>query len=123
MIARKMEHVSESPEGNSRAAECEDRRKRSRMQVHWPLHFLSGNSTDIEKAVTRDLSSNGFYYIAKMPFVPGEVKMCILGVPTSYPRGDERMLWVECTIRIIRVQVCDGGSFGIGCRIVNYRFV
>jgi len=123
MSARSIEPVSEYPKTSRGPTESGDRRRRSRIQVHWPLRFLNGDTTDIVETVTRDLSSDGFYCLAKMPFVPGEFKACTLGVPTSHPRGNERVLSVECTVRIIRVQVLDDGLYGVGCRIEDYHFV
>lgn len=123
MSARSSEQVREYQETSGGRAECADRRKRSRIQVHWPLRFVNGETTDIVETVTRDLSSDGFYCLARIPFVPGEFKLCTLGVPTSHPRGDERVLSVECTVRIVRVHVRDDGSYGVGCRIEDYRFV
>jgi hypothetical protein len=93
------------------------------MQVHWPLRFLRCGVVDTVETVTSDLSSEGFYCLAKTPFVPGELKACTLGVPTNYPRRGERMLTVECKVRIVRIQLRDDGFYGLGCHIEDYRFV
>lgn len=122
MSGRSIEQVPGYQDMGYRPGECADRRKRSRLQVHWPLRFLDGDTADIVETVTRDLSSDGFYCLARMPFVPGEFKLCTLGVPTSHPRNTDRVLSVECTVRIIRVQAQEDGFYGIGCRIEDYRF-
>jgi hypothetical protein len=108
---------------SGRPAEGADRRKRTRMQVHWPLRFINGDTTGIVNTVTYDLSSDGFYCVTRLPFVPGELKVCALDVPTSHPKGDERIVSADCTVRIIRVEVLEDGLYGVGCRIENYRFV
>src|ERR1043165_3159323 len=75
MSARSIEQVPEHPKKNGRIG-CIERRRRSRIQVHWPVRFLNGETVDIVETVTRDLSSDGFYCLAKMLFVPGELKVC-----------------------------------------------
>ena len=100
-----------------------ERRKRVRIQVHWPLRFHNGKSMEAPETLTRDLSSGGFYCLTKMPFVPGEFRTCTLGVPTNYPRSTERLLSVECKVQVVRVQAEADGLFGVGFRIDDYRFL
>jgi hypothetical protein len=99
-----------------------DRRRRIRMQVHWPLVFSRPGNPVVE-TVTNNLSSDGFYCLANTTFVPGEVTECTLGVPTHNPRNGGRVLAVQCKVRVIRVEVLqENGMYGVGCRIEDYRF-
>ncbi len=100
-----------------------ERRKRLRMQVHWPVRFPGrGGALDGHETVTRDLSSDGFQCFAKVSCAPGESLMCILGVPTNDPQDAGRILQVKCKIRVVWVKQIDGG-YSMGCRIENYQFV
>ena len=101
-----------------------DRRKRVRMQVHWPLLFSRPGTTEMVTTVTRDLSSDGFYCLADTTFLPGDTVECTLGVPTRHPRHGDRVLAVQCRVRVIRVEALqEFGRFGVGCRIEDYRFL
>jgi hypothetical protein len=92
------------------------------MQVHWPLAFFRPGTTALE-TVTHDLSSDGFYCQACATFVPGEIRDCTLHVPTHNPNGGERVLPVQCRVRIVRVEaLTNDGVYGVGCRIEDYRF-
>jgi hypothetical protein len=104
-------------------SEATDRRKRSRMQVHWRIRFLKRDTTVVVESVTCDLSSEGFYCLANTPFIPGEFTTCSLAVPTNYPKNDDRVVSVECQVRIVRVQAMADGLYGIGCRIEDYRLI
>jgi PilZ domain-containing protein len=99
-----------------------DRRKRARLQVHWPLLIRGANSGLIETA-TQDLSSDGFYCFAASPLVPGEIRECTLRVPAHDPSDDTRTLPVHCRVRVVRVEtVAESGLYGVGCRIEDYHF-
>ena len=101
-----------------------DRRKRTRAQVHWALCFSEPGTPDVLRTMTQNLSSQGLYCLAKAPFVPGETRECTLLVPTHDPNGGKPLLPVLCKIRVVRVEVLgEGGWYGIGCEIEDYRFV
>lgn len=101
-----------------------ERRKRTRVQVHWPICFLRPGTTDFVETETHNLSSEGFYCLANTAFVPGEVRECTLGVPVHHPLDGDRVRPVLCRVRIIRVEaLAEEGFYGIGCRIEDYRFI
>ena len=100
-----------------------ERRKRIRMRVHWPLRLHKTNAPETVETETHDLSSDGFYCLAKTSFVPGEALVCTLGVPTHRPNGSDHMVSVECRVRIIRVEATQEGLYGVGCRIEEYRLL
>jgi hypothetical protein len=100
-----------------------ERRRRNRMRVHWPLRLHKMNAPESVETVTHDLSSDGFYCLAKTSFAPGEALACTLGVPTHHPNGADRMVSVECRVRIVRVEATQEGLYGVGCRIEEYRLL
>lgn len=100
-----------------------ERRRRARVQVHWPLNFSRPGTTEIVETVTHDLSSDGFYCLARTAFVPGEIRECTLGVPMHHPSSGNRVRPVLCRVRVIRVEALrEDGFYGVGCRIEDYRF-
>ncbi len=105
------------------AIQPSERRRRVRMRVHWPLHLHRRSTAETVETVTHDLSSDGFYCLAKTNFAPGETLVCTLGVPTHHPNGTNRMVSVECRIRVVRVEAAQEGLFGVGCRIEEYRLL
>ena len=101
-----------------------ERRRRIRVQVHWPICFLRPGTTDFIETETQNLSSEGFYCLANTPFVPGEIRECTLGVPVHQPHNGDRVRPVLCRVRVIRVEaLSEDGIYGIGCRIEDYRFI
>jgi hypothetical protein len=126
MPSKLFDHFSAAAEMDARtvaASVPHDRRRRVRMQVHWPVFFLRPGIAEVLETVTHNLSSDGFYCLAKSPFTPSEVTECTLGIPTHYPRDPERMLSVHCRVRVIRVEALkENGMYGVGCRIEDYSF-
>ena len=100
-----------------------ERRRRLRVQVHWPIAFIRPGTAESVETVTHDLSSDGFYCLANTAFVPGEVRECTLSVPMHHANGD-RSRPVLCRVRVIRVEaLAEDGSYGVGCRIEDFRFL
>lgn len=100
-----------------------ERRKRLRAQVHWNVRFFRPSTSETVDTITRDLSSDGFYCLVNAAFVPGEIRSCTLCVPTHYPSARDLVRPMICKIRVIRVEVLGAGDiYGVGCRIVDYRF-
>ena len=100
-----------------------ERRSRVRTAVHWPVQFFR-RSAGVVESLTRNLSSGGFYCLAKAALTPGEFLMCTLEVPAHDPTGKQTMRLLECKTRVVRVDPRDtNGFFGIACRIEDYRFV
>jgi hypothetical protein len=97
-----------------------DRRCRVRVVVHWPLVFRD-HAGVISEALTQNLSSQGVYFHADTPCVPGEVLAGTLMVPTHHPEDSTQVIPVSCRLRILRVETLPGNRFGIGCRIEEYH--
>ena len=107
----------------SSAAQSE-RRKHSRIELHWRVTLLVLPETGAIEAETRNLSSGGFYCCSPISFVPGEQMVCILNVPTHDPERRECMAQVECQVRIVRVDPPnDEELYGLGCEISDYRLL
>lgn len=108
----------------SKALEYPERRKRDRTLVHWPVRFLGKGAAGAADNVTQNLSSDGFFVRSSAVFVPGEAGICILEVPAHDPKDVDPVLYLECRVRIVRVDApgADGLS-GVGCRIEDYRFL
>jgi PilZ domain len=102
-----------------------ERRKRTRMQLHWPLRFHKTTAEGTLETVTADISSEGFYCLVKAGnFVPGEALACTLGVPARYPVLASPAMSVDCLVRIVRIDPAkEDGLNGVGCRIEEYRTV
>lgn len=101
-----------------------ERRRRARVQVHWPICFLRPGTTENLETVTHDLSSDGFYCLVNTAFVPGEIRECTLGVPMHQSNSGDRARPVLCRVRVIRVEALgEDGFYGVGCRIEDFRFL
>ena len=100
-----------------------ERRKRIRMQIHWPVLLIQQGTMGVLETVTENLSSDGFYCHSIVPLTSGQLIGCTLRVPAHHPTNSGEMLSLECKVRVVRVESLDGpGSYGIGCRIEDYRF-
>jgi hypothetical protein len=87
--------------------------------VRWPLRFRD----DAAESVTENLSSDGFYFHSSRSLVPGEVRICSLGVP-GFPIGKQSGIEIECSVWIVRVEALAAvPAYGVGCRILNFRVV
>ncbi len=99
----------------------QDRRRRARTNIHWPVLILQDHGSNTIDTVTQNLSSSGFYCLSMVPVPPGEVLRCSLRVPAHDPKGEERALALECTVRVMRSEATPDGLFGIACRIEDYH--
>ena len=102
--------------------DTQERRRRARMQVHWPVRFLRHDPAFSLETTTRDLSSEGFHFAAKAPFAAGESWVCTLSVPAHDPKNSDRILHVHCNVRIAWVHPEMDGTNLVGCQIEQYRF-
>lgn len=101
----------------------QEKRKRVRTTVHWPVLFFRNHSADGIESTTLNLSSTGFYCLSGMLFAAGESLFCTLRVPSYDPAGNERIWILECRVRVKRAEpVALEGVFGVACEIEDYRF-
>jgi hypothetical protein len=105
------------------AAYQSERRKRARTNVHWAILLFQDQSSEAVETVTRDLSSNGFYCLSRIPFRCGEVLTCCMQVPTHEPFNNAGTLALECRARVVRRDPGKAdGLCGIACQIEDYQF-
>jgi hypothetical protein len=89
--------------------------------VRWPLLFRDAPGAAVD-TMTENLSSDGFYCVTAVPFVPGDIRFCTLTAPACHPEDSSGMILVQCRVRVVRVQaLSESGQFGMGCRIEDYR--
>lgn len=99
-----------------------DRRKRVRTRLHLRLALYSDSAGAAVHTETEDLSSSGFYFLSRKPFICGELLIGRLSIPTYDPSGREPVLALECRVRVVRAEaVGDEGFFGVGCQIEDYH--
>jgi hypothetical protein len=100
-----------------------DRRNRLRARVHWPVVFVRAVPAETVETMTQNLTSEGFYCLSPSSFIAGERLTCCLKLPGHDPAGRDQLLWLECRIRVARVEPPNAeGAFGVGCQIEDYRF-
>jgi len=99
-----------------------ERRKRTRVAVHWRAWLFRKNRSLAVETVTQNLSSDGFYCLAEAPFLPGERLMCALAIPTLEPTGRKEERRLECVVRVARLD-CSGERAGVAFHIESYRVV
>jgi PilZ domain-containing protein len=98
-----------------------ERRKNTRHALSCCVSFFLKSAYPIAEAVTRNLSSGGFYCLSPVPLAVGESLTCLLRMPSPYPRRNQA-LTLECMVRVVRLEcIRDDGSFGIGCQMEGYR--
>ena len=100
-----------------------ERRKRTRIRLHWPVLLFRKQGTELVTSTTENLSSTGFYCLTSIRFDPGELLMCAIRVPVYDPNGKAVDRNLECRVRIVRVEPqLPEGTFGVACSIEDYHF-
>jgi hypothetical protein len=97
----------------------EERRKRKRIALHWPVRLFRDVTTPSIESTTENLTSNGFYCISKEPFQMGERLECIIAIPAGSFGYNESPIRLQCRVRVARVEDQHEG-FGLGCYIEDY---
>jgi hypothetical protein len=109
---------------DDRGSELPERRRRARVQLRCPVSFFRVDGREPTRAITLNISSDGFYCLSNTPFVPGQLIGCLLLVSANDPDGRERKVALDCQVRVVRVSNRGiDGMYGIGCKIEDYRFV
>jgi len=96
----------------------EERRKRKRIALHWPVRLYRDPSTPIS-STTENLTSSGFYCVSKEPFQLGERLECVIAIPAGKFGYSSSPIALQCRVRVTRVEGQREG-FGLGCYIEDY---
>jgi hypothetical protein len=114
-----------TPNGlNSKEEQRQERRKRPRTLVHWPVVLFRDHGDEIIETTTQNLSSCGFYCLLGAALAAGECLFCRLHVPLPEAARRRSFGILECRVRVTRAEpALAEGMFGIACRIEDYRFV
>ena len=100
-------------------AVLEERRKRKRIALHWPIRLFRDSSSPSVESTTENLTSNGFYCISKEPFRLGERLECVIAIPMGSFGYAGSPVSLQCRVRVLRVENQSDG-FGLGCYIEDY---
>jgi len=96
----------------------DDRRKRRRVAVHWPIYLFEPMGNKSVESTTENLSSEGFYCLSRKTFKIGERLRCEIVIPESTLNLDGPIV-LECQVTVRRVEHLEPW-FGLGCHIEDY---
>jgi hypothetical protein len=114
--------IERPPLGGTQGMSRPERRRRVRSQVHWRVCFFREQAYRVE-TTTENLSSSGFHCFSPVPLTAGDLMTCVLSVPSHQPLNNGRSLFLECKVRVVRVDPADERHFhGVACQIEDYRF-
>lgn len=100
-------------------AALEERRKRKRVALHWPVRLSRPSGAGWVESTTENLTSNGFYCVSRQPFQPGEQLECVIAIPAGGFGYSDTPIRLQCRVRVMRVENQQDG-FGLGCFIEDY---
>jgi hypothetical protein len=101
-----------------------ERRNRTRSRLQWRVCFWGPPLTGVVETVTRNLSSDGFHCLSRIPLPIKETVSCTLLIPIYKRNRAGSALQLECSVQVTRIEpVNEEGFFGLGCRIKDYRFL
>jgi hypothetical protein len=128
MFVKSIEHFRRNENGNESSLDPlknrMERRRWMRTRLHWHVQFFGLAETGSVETTTQNLSSRGFYCTSPLPCAPGERFTCTIKVPAHQPDGSDRILSLECHVRILRVDKADAdGTYGLACEIEEYQFL
>lgn len=98
---------------------AEERRKRKRVALHWPVHLFRQPQAQSVESTTENLTSGGFYCVTKEQFNLGERLECIISIPVGSFGYSASPISLQCRVCVKRVEGRSDG-FGLGCYIEDY---
>ena len=98
----------------------EERRKRKRVALHWPVRLFRSPDTQSVESTTENLTSNGFYCVSREPFQLGERLECVIAIPAGSFGYSSSPISLQCRGRVMRVEDQRHDGFGLGCYIEDY---
>jgi hypothetical protein len=90
-----------------------DRRRQRRLPLRWTAYLYRAAATTPIEAMTRNVSSDGFYCVVEEPFAIGEVVHSALLIPAFDPEQPDRMMTIESECSVVRVECMGNGSYGV----------
>src|SRR5690348_8539987 len=101
-----------------------DRRKYIRAALQWDLLLTRKGELEAVQAITRNLSTAGFYCLSEESFGAGERLECRISIPHGIRPYSDPAACLHCDVRVVRVERLENeSSFGIACRIEDYTVV
>ena len=97
-----------------------ERRQRVRFPVSCEITFFGSSSGRVLEFITQNISSTGFYFRSQVAFAVGDWFRCLLKMPSYEPSAGSQ-LTLDCLVRVVRIEAAEPGSFGVACRIEDYR--
>jgi len=99
-----------------------ERRKRTRIALHWPVYLYREQGGASVESMTENLTSNGFYCVAREPFQMGEQLDCVIVIPAGAFGYSADPIRLQCRVRVMRVED-QIDTFGLGCAIEDYELL
>lgn len=101
----------------------EDRRKRRRQNLKYPLLFRRANESAVASE-TENFTLDGFYCLVSHPFAPEERLDCVVALPYDPTHPERRHLcFLIASVVVIHLALDDLQRFGLGCQIASYQVV
>jgi hypothetical protein len=99
-----------------------DRREARRFVMTLPIRVLAHDASSPElRALTRDVSYRGLYFLSEARFEHGSDIDFVLTLPHQMiSSGDVN---IRCHGKVVRVEATDNGKTGIAARIDRYEFI
>ena len=98
---------------------AEERRKRKRVALHWPVRLFRHPDTQSIESTTENLTSNGFYCVSDQPFELGERLDCVIVIPAGSFGYSDSPICLQCRVKVMRVED-QQQRYGLGCYIEDY---
>jgi hypothetical protein len=97
-----------------------ERRKYERLPLRLPVRFLNERAS-ANTCFTANISSEGFYCVSPVQYVPGDRLEVELLLPAHNAGRDEKRVRLKCQAQVVHIDpLWPGPGFGIGCRIETY---
>lgn len=94
-----------------------ERRRYERLPLRLPVRFIYERATS-NSCFTENISSGGFYCIARDPFVAGDRLSVEFLLPAHNPGRNEKRVILRCQVQVVRIDLTWlGAGFGVGFRI------
>jgi hypothetical protein len=95
-----------------------------RAEIQWPVWLSRGDRDIPVHALTKNVSSFGFYCYSPVSFVPGEILKCSIELPTWCPGEPDELLILECRAEVNWVDAVEARLlFGVECQIRDYSVI